>query len=76
MGAKACGIIGAVNNFRLLIQVTAIDDREYRHRRNTPEGREAAFSGEKNVAGSEVNDRVVGVSDNAAGRAFKPKQSQ
>ncbi len=42
-GEKTCGIIDAVDNFRLIIQVSSIDDREYRRRRNTPESREATF---------------------------------
>ena len=76
MDGKACGIMAAVDGFRLLIQETSIDDREYRHRCNAPESREAAFRGERTVTGDEVNGRVIGVSDNAAGRTSEPEQSQ
>ena len=58
-GEKTCGIIDAVDNFRLIIQVSSIDDREYRRRRNAPKSREAAFRRERAVTGGEVNDRVV-----------------
>lgn len=64
MDEKACGII---DEFRLLLQVLSIDDRAYRHRCNAPEGREAAFGGERAVTSDEVNGRVIGVRDNAAG---------
>ena len=43
MVEKACGIIVAVDEFRLLIQVSSLDDREYRHRCNAAESREASF---------------------------------
>jgi hypothetical protein len=43
MVEKACCIIVAVDEFRLLIQVSSLDDREYRHRCNAPESREASF---------------------------------
>ena len=72
MGEKACGIIAAVEEIRLFIQESSIDDREYRHRCNAPEGREAAFGGERTVAGDEIDGRVIGVSDNPAGGSFKP----
>lgn len=68
MGEKACGIIAAVGDLKLLLQVlSSIDDREYRHRCNAPEGREASFGGERVVTGDEVNGRVIGVGDNSAG---------
>ncbi len=76
MGEKTCGIIAAVDGFRLLIQETSIDDREYRHRCDTQEGREAAFRGERAVTGDEVNGRVVGVSDNSTDGTSEPEQSQ
>ena len=72
MGEKACGIMVAVDDFRLLIQESSIDNRDYRHRCNAPEGREAAFRGERAVAGDKINGRVIGVSDNPAGGSFKP----
>lgn len=45
MGEKACGIIAAGDDFRLLIPVPSIDDREYRYRCNAAESRKAAFRG-------------------------------
>lgn len=76
MGGKACGIMVAVEDFRPLIQATSIDDREYRHRRDAAEGREAAFGGERAVAGDEVNGGVVGVGGNSAGGSSREEQSQ
>ncbi len=76
MGEKACGIIAAGDDFRLLIPVPSIDDREYRYRCNAAESRKAAFRGKRSVTCHKVNDRVVGVSDNAAGRTSEPEQSQ
>jgi hypothetical protein len=77
MGEKVRGIIAAVGNLRLLLQVlSSIDNREYRHKCNAPEGGETSFKGEGPVTGDEVDGRVIGVGDNSAGGTSEPEQSQ
>lgn len=69
---KACDIIAAVNKWVAHHTGGFIDDRQYRHRGNAPESREASFRRERAIASHEVHGRATGIADHAAGWSYKP----